>query len=98
MSGAVTFKIFFVPSTLLIAWPEARQRKTRTPKAADPEPMAEKPAQDATETPQEPAEPMAEELPQEPMEPAEDAIPAAEDDPEDDPLPERMEVAKSNGR
>jgi len=41
-------------------WPEARQRKTRTPKAADPEPMAEESAQDAMETPQEPAEPMVE--------------------------------------
>ena len=91
-SGPITFKIYFKPGTLPETWPEARQRKTRTPKATDPEPMAEEPAQDATETPQEPAEPMAEELPQEPMEPAEDAIPAAEDDPEDDPLPERMEV------
>ena len=91
-SGPITFKIFFAPGTLPETWPDARQRKTRTPKAADPEPMAEEPAQDATETPQEPAEPQAEEFPQEPMEPAEDAIPAAEDDPEDEPLPERMEV------
>ena len=91
-SGPITFKIYFKPGTLPETWPEARQRKTRTPKATDPESMAKEPAQDATETPQEPAEPMAEELPQEPMEPAEDAIPAAEDDPEDDPLPERMEV------
>ena len=90
-SGPITFKIFFAPGTLPETWPDARQRKTRTPKAADPEPMAEEPAQDATETPQEPAEPQAEES-QEPMEPAEDAIPAAEDDPEDEPLPERMEV------
>ena len=91
-SGPITFKIFFAPGTLPETWPEARQRKARTPKATDPEPMAEEPAQDATETPQEPTEPMAEELPQEPMEPAEDDIHAAEDDPEDDPLPERMEV------
>ena len=91
-SGPITFKIYFKPGTLPETWPEARQRKTRTPKAADPEPMAEEPAQDATETPQEPAEPMAEEFPQEPMEPAEDAIPATEDDPEDEQLPERMEV------
>ena len=91
-NGPITFKIFFKPGTLPETWPDARQRKTRTPKATDPEPMAEEPAQDATETPQEPAEPMAEEFPQEPMEPAEDAIPAAEDDPEDDLLPERMEV------
>ena len=80
-SGPITFKIYFKPGTLPETWPEARQRKTRTPKAADPEPMAE-----------EPAEPQAEESLQEPMEPAEDAIPAAEDDPEDEPLPERMEV------
>ena len=91
-SGPITFKIYFAPGTLPETWPDARQRKNRTPKAADPEPMAEEPAQDATETPQEPAEPMVEEFPQEPMEPAEDAIPAAEDDPEDEPLPERMEV------
>ena len=58
-SGPITFKIFFAPGTLPETWPEARQRKTRTPKAADPEPMAEEPAQDATETPQEPAEPQA---------------------------------------
>ena len=80
-SGSITFKIFFAPGTLPETWPEARQRKARTPKATDPEPMAEEPAQNATETPQEPAEPMAEEFPQEPMEPA-----------EDEPLPERMEV------
>ena len=61
-SGPITFKIFFAPGTLPETWPEARQRKTRTPKATDPEPMAEEPAQDATETPQEPAEPMAEEI------------------------------------
>ena len=91
-SGPITFKIYFKPGTLPETWPEARQRKARMPKAADPEPMAEEPAQDATETPQEPAEPMAEESPQEPMEPAEDAIPAAEDEPEDEQLPERMEV------
>jgi len=75
-SGPITFKIYFKPGTLPETWPEARKRKARIPKAADPELMAE-PAQDATETPQEPAE---------------DAIPAAEDDPEDDPLLERMEV------
>ena len=91
-SGPITFKIFFAPGTLPETWPDARQRKARTPKAADPEPMAEEPAQDATKTPQEPAEPQTEEFPQEPIEPAEDAIPAAEDDPEDEPLPERMEV------
>lgn len=91
-SGPITFKIFFTPGTLPETWPEARQRKTRTPKAADPEPIDDESAQDAMEMPQEPAEPMAKEFPQEPMEPAQDAIPAAEDDPEDDPLPERMEV------
>ena len=91
-SGPITFKIYFKPGTLPETWPEARQRKTRTPKAADPEPIADEPVRDATETPQEPAEPMVEEFPQEPMEPAEDAIPATEDDPEDEPLPEHMEV------
>ena len=62
-SGPITFKIFFAPGTLPETWPDARQRRTRTPKAADPEPMAEEPAQDATETPQEPAESMAEGIP-----------------------------------
>ena len=45
-SGPITFKIFFAPGTLPETWPDARQRKTRTPKAADPEPMAAEPAQD----------------------------------------------------
>lgn len=40
-NGPITFKVFFKPGTLPETWPEARQRKTRTPKAADPEPMAE---------------------------------------------------------
>ena len=88
-SGPITFKIYFKPGTLPETWPEARQRKMRTPKDAEATPDT---AQDAAEMPQEPAEPQAEEFPQEPMEPAEDAISAAEDDPEDDPLPERMEV------
>jgi len=29
-NGPITFKIFFKPGTLPEAWPEARQRKTRT--------------------------------------------------------------------
>ena len=62
-SGPITFKIFFAPGTLPETWPDARQRKARTPKAADPEPMDEEPAQDATETPQEPAEQQVEEFP-----------------------------------
>ncbi len=48
-SGPITFKIFFAPGTLPETWPDARQRKTRTPKAADLRPMAEVPAQDAIE-------------------------------------------------
>lgn len=48
-SGPITFKIYFKPGTLPETWPEARQRKTRMPKAADPEQMAEEPAQDAIE-------------------------------------------------
>lgn len=91
-NGPITFKIFFRPGTLPETWPEARQRKTRTPKDADPEPMAEDAAQDATETPQDAAEPMAEEIPQELVEAADDAISDAEDDPEDEPLPETMTV------
>ena len=91
-NGPITFKIFFRPGTLPETWPEARQRKTRTPKVADPEPMAEEPIQDATETPQDAAEPMAEEIPQEPVETTVDANIEAEDDPEDEPLPETMTV------
>ena len=48
-SGPITFKIFFRPGTLPETWPEARQRKTRTPKDADPEPMPADPAQNAAE-------------------------------------------------
>ena len=46
MSGAITFKIYFEPGTLPEIWPEPRQRKSRTPKAVDPEPMPTEPAQD----------------------------------------------------
>ena len=49
VTGAITFKIMFEPGTLPETWPETRQRKSRTPKAADPEPMPEEPAQDAVE-------------------------------------------------
>ena len=48
-SGPITFKIYFKPGTLPEVWPEARQRKTRSPKDADSEPMPEQPAQDAME-------------------------------------------------
>ena len=88
-NSPITFKIFFRPGTLPETWPEARQRKTRTPKGIEAAPDT---AQAATEMPQDATGPQAEEFPQEPMEPAEDAIPAAEDDPEDEPLPEHMEV------
>lgn len=47
MSGAITFKIYFEPGTLPETWPELRQRKSRTPKATDSEPMPAEPAQDA---------------------------------------------------
>lgn len=46
-SGPITFKIFFAPGTLPETWPEARQRKTRNAKGADPKPSPEQPAQDA---------------------------------------------------
>lgn len=49
MSGAITFKIYFEPGTLPETWPEPRQRKNRTPKAADPELMPVETAQDAVE-------------------------------------------------
>ena len=91
-NGPITFKIFFAPGTLPETWPEARQRKSRTPKAADPEPMAEDAAQDTPEIPQETAEPMAEEIPQELVEADEDAIADAEADPQDEQLPETMTV------
>ena len=84
-SGPITFKIFFKPGTLPETWPEARQRKTRTPKDAESTPDT---TQSAAEMPQA----AAERSPQEATENAEDAIPAAEDNPEDEPLPERMEV------
>ena len=88
-NGPITFKIFFKPGTLPETWPEARQRKTRTPKDTEGTPDT---TQSATEMPQDATEPKTEESPQEATECAEDAIPAAEDIPEDDPLPERMEV------
>ncbi len=88
-NGPITFKIFFKPGTLPETWPEARQRKTRTPKDAEATPNT---TQAATEMPQDAAELQTEEFPQEATESAEDAIPAAEDNPKDEPLPERMEV------
>ena len=88
-NGPITFKIFFKPGTLPETWPEARQRKTRTPKGIEAAPDT---AQAATEMPQDAVEPQTEELPQEATESAEDAIPADEDNPEDEPLPEHMEV------
>lgn len=88
-NSPITFKIFFRPGTLPETWPEARQRKTRTPKDAEATPDT---AQNATDMPQDAAEPKAKVYLQEAIESAEDAIPAAEDNPEDEPLPERMEV------
>ena len=49
VTGAITFKIMFEEGVLPKAWPEPRQRKSRTPKTADPEPMPEEPAQDTVE-------------------------------------------------
>ena len=49
VTGAITFKIMFEEGVFPKVWPEPRQRKSRTPKAADPEPMPEEPAQDAVE-------------------------------------------------
>ena len=83
-SGPITFKIFFAPGILPETWPEARQRKTRTPKDTEATPDT---AQAATEMPQDTSEPQTEELPQEATESAEDAIPTDEDNPEDEPLP-----------
>ncbi len=91
-SGPITFKIFFKPGTLPETWPEVRQRKSRMPKAADPETIAEDAAQDTPEIPQETTEPMAEEIPQEMVEADEDAITDAEADPQDEPVPEAMTV------
>ncbi len=47
MSGAITFKIYFEPGILPETWPEPRQRKTRSHKNTDPEPVPEQPDQDA---------------------------------------------------
>lgn len=82
-SGPITFKINFRPGTLPEVWPEARQRKTRSPKDADSEPMPEQPAAQGTEITTEIIK-------------AEDGIHeiiiTTEDDPEDKPLPETMTV------
>ena len=95
-SGPITFKIFFAPGTLPETWPEARQRKTRTPKGIEAtansmgEVMAEDTSQGAAEIPQDTTEPQAEEIPQDATEDAPDA--ASEDETEDEPLPETMTV------
>ncbi len=47
LSGAIAFKIYFEPGTLPETWPEPRQRKTRSHKNTDPEPIPEQPDQDA---------------------------------------------------
>ena len=95
-NGPITFKIFFKPGTLPETWPEARQRKTRTPKGIEAtansmgEVMAEDTSQGAAEIPQDTTEPQAEEIPQDATEDAPDA--ASEDEIEDEPLPETMTV------
>jgi len=91
-SGPITFKIFFKRGTLPETWPEVRQRKSRTPKAADPETITENAAQDTPEIPQEASEPMIEGISQKPVEAAEDTITDAEADPQDEQLPETMTV------
>lgn len=89
-SGPITFKIFFAPGTLPEVWPEARQRKTRNAKDADPEPTPKQPAQDAAQ---------GTEITKEIIKANDDGheiIITAEDDPqeepEDEPLLETMTV------
>ena len=98
-NGPITFKIFFAPGTLPETWPEARQRKTRTPKDTEAtsdstgEAMAEDTAQDAAEMPQDAIEPQAEEMPQDATEDAGNAPDAASgNEAENEPLPETMTV------
>ena len=95
MSGAITFKIYFEPGTLPETWPEPRQRKTRAKKDKIAAPAGEDAAQEASEMPQEAADPQPEEFPQDEVEAADEPTEAAsEDDPgeEEEPIPETMEI------
>ena len=108
MSGAITFKIYFEPGTLPETWPEPRQRKSRTSKAANPLQEAMAAIADAIEQAKEESQPVdeitqaaanGEKITTEIIE-AEDGsheiIISAEDDAEDDfegeQLPDVMEV------
>lgn len=95
MSGAITFKIYFETGTLPETWPEPRQRKTRAKKDKIAAPAGEDAAQEASEMPQEAADPQPEEFPQDEVEAADEPTEAAsEDDPgeEEEPIPETMEI------
>ena len=95
MSGAITFKIYFEPGTLPETWPEPRQRKTRAKKDKIAAPAGEDAAQEASEMPQEAADPQPEEFRQDEVEAADEPTEAAsEDDPgeEEEPIPETMEI------
>ena len=95
MSGAITFKIYFEPGTLPETWPEPRLRKTRAKKDKIAAPAGEDAAQEASEMPQEAADPQPEEFPQDEVEAADEPTEAAsEDDPgeEEEPIPETMEI------
>ena len=95
LNGAITFKIFFEPGILPEVWPEARQRRSRTPKDADTELTIEDTAPAATETPRDAADPAdgksIEEIPEAFDNAGEAATmkPLGEEDP---PIPETMEV------
>ena len=56
LNGAITFKVFFEQGILPEVWPEARQRRTRVPKVAEVEPVAEKAYTDALEMPRDAAD------------------------------------------
>ncbi len=47
MGGAITFKVFFEPGILPEVWPERRQRKPRSTRNTDTEPVPEHPAHGA---------------------------------------------------
>lgn len=80
--GAITFKIYFAPGILPKEWPQARERKARTPKAAMSQPEGEEaaqaaPVEEAEETPE---EVMTEAAPTEPEILEEAAMPVIPED------------------
>ena len=88
LNGAITFKIFFEPGILPEVWPEARQRRSRTSKDADPKPNTGNTAPDATD----PATgESAGEIPEAPDNTGE-TITIKPLDEENSPIPETMEV------